>query len=59
MAEAVVRKSGLVDAIRQLHGDHGLGGWLEARGRAYAEQHFSLRHALDAYQSILETVRRT
>ena len=58
IAEAVVGKSRLVDAVRQLHGEHGLGGWLKARGRANGEQHFSRRHALDAYQSMLETLRR-
>jgi lipopolysaccharide/colanic/teichoic acid biosynthesis glycosyltransferase/glycosyltransferase involved in cell wall biosynthesis len=52
------RASELVDTIRRLHGDRGLGEWLGANGRAYAEQHFSLRYAADAYEAVLRTALR-
>lgn len=48
------RPAELIATIRRLYTDRGFGEWLGSNGRAYAEKHFSLQHAVDAYETILQ-----
>lgn len=49
------RPSELVDAIRKLYANRALGEWLGNNGRAHAEQYFSLRQAVEAYEMVLRS----